>query len=189
MSFSYITCTVLTWQVPKIEVYISEHSVFPTVNVWVWQQGAWKQHPCNSDARITLIFLNLVFYFYSLFIPYLFLFPILFFIPYLSFIPWSFFIPFLFFIPYKLITSLSACINTSMHVWWGQLLLMWIPPHVGSLWGTWMMNTSFSHLVDNEGEGDGFNYHDVWRRWRPQDYQKQKKMMHLQPYWENWRNI
>ena len=35
----------LTWQVPEMEVYISEHSVFPSVNVWVWQWVAWKQTP------------------------------------------------------------------------------------------------------------------------------------------------
>ena len=49
--------------------------VFPSVNVQVQQQGAWKQHPCNSNASITFIFfVSLVFYslfyFYSLIILY-----------------------------------------------------------------------------------------------------------------------
>ena len=57
---------------PEIEVYSSEHSVFPSVNIWVCQQGTWKQHPCNSNARITFIFGSLksfsLFPIYSLFL-------------------------------------------------------------------------------------------------------------------------
>ena len=180
--FSYITCMVLTWQVPEIEVYINEHSVFPSVNVWVQQWGVWKQHPCNSNARITFIFLKPSLF---IFIPYLILF----------FILYSFFISCLFFIPYKLITSLSACINTSMHVWWGSFSLDDAAyPYVDSSLCGFLMRKmddeySFSHLVDNDGEEDGFHCHDVWRPWRPQIYQKKQRMMHLQPYWENWRNI
>ena len=53
-----------------MEVYISEHSAFPLVNVWVEQQRAWKQHPCNSNARITFILFEsqmILFLIYSLF--------------------------------------------------------------------------------------------------------------------------
>ena len=43
--FLCITCMVLTWQVPEIEVYISEDSVFSLVNVQVWQWEGWKHTP------------------------------------------------------------------------------------------------------------------------------------------------
>ena len=129
--FLHITCTVLKWQVPEIEVYISEHSPFPSVNVWVWPQGAWKQHPCNSNAMITIFFKpNLLF-------PFLFLFPF-----YFLFIP--LFPDFYSLFPvYSLFpTSLSACLSISMHV------------HIrirsaGSLQERWMMNTSLPGEILN----------------------------------------
>ena len=37
---------------PEIEILISEHSVFPSVYIWVRQQRAWKLHPYYSDAQM-----------------------------------------------------------------------------------------------------------------------------------------
>ena len=50
MYVCFFTCMILTKQIAEIQRFISEQGVFPFVIVWVWQQRAWKKHPCNSDA-------------------------------------------------------------------------------------------------------------------------------------------
>ena len=42
-------------KVPEIEIWISEHSVFPSVYVQVKQQGAWKLHPYKSNAQMLFL--------------------------------------------------------------------------------------------------------------------------------------
>ena len=44
---------VMFWydRVPKMEIWISEHSVFPSVYIQVRQQGAWKLHLYNFNAQ------------------------------------------------------------------------------------------------------------------------------------------
>ena len=49
VTFSYIIYMVLTWQVPEIEVYISEHREFPLVIVQVWHK-----EPGNYTCTIPL---------------------------------------------------------------------------------------------------------------------------------------
>ena len=67
MTFLYITCMVLTGQVPEIEVYISEHSAFPSVNVWVWQWG----EPGKNTHVIPMPGLHLFIWRPSLLFPFL----------------------------------------------------------------------------------------------------------------------
>ena len=45
---------------PEIESSISEHSVFPSVYVWLKQQGAWKPHPYNSHAQMLFYYKCLI---------------------------------------------------------------------------------------------------------------------------------
>ena len=117
--FSYITCMVLTWQVPEIEVYISENSVFPSVNVWGVAMGSLETYThviLIPGLHLFFLMASLLFYssFHLLFYS-LFLFPILFF----NFSFLFFFIPyFLFPFLYSLYTDPEDCRSISLHQYW-----------------------------------------------------------------------
>ena len=58
----YVIIIVRFWhdKHPENRNHISEHSVFPSVYIWVRQWGTWKSHPYNSNAKITMFIMPIL---------------------------------------------------------------------------------------------------------------------------------